>query len=406
MTNRIIQIDMLNRVVTLSLMGPWSSTGTSTWIKCRVQFPDTYPETAGLMLTIKESPKTTDEQLKNIDHEIQLITKAYVARQLSSLEAIIHYLLGERDLNRSLLWLASRPDGELDVPHNSAESSSDEDDQLQSSQIDMNENLVASNAQYNVPLPKACGAFWADDGRLICFFPQRREKPNPLIGKLNLKNANQKGVFEGFGRLDQNSGVAKRPPTLDTSDSGDSEFEFFSSSSNSSTSSYGANPSGQLFMPSMTWPIGALETLNDQSVDESYRSTGAIGSSANYVSIHDCHDLLPSKQKLAEEYILSGDHQESCSHNSRVAAEFGAQDTADIWSLVKLIIRKQVPFEVVQDYDKNESIVVAARRAVHPLQKRDSAIDLSHDLFEDLTAAETIQWGGHPFGSRWLVDSL
>ena len=402
---------MLNRVVTLSLMGPWSSTGASTWIKCRVQFPDTYPETAGLILTIKESPNTTDDQLKNLDHEIQLISKAYVARQLSSLEAIIHYLLGERNLNRSLLWLATRPDGELDVPHNSAESSSDEDDQLQSSQTDLNENLVASIAQYNVPLPKECGAFWADDGRLVCFFPQRREKSNPLIGKLNLKTATQKGVFEGFGRLDQNSVVTKRPSTLDTSDSGDSGFEYLSSSSNSSTSSYGANPSGQLFMPSMTWPIGALETLNDQSVDESYRSTGAVGdnpfgSSANYVSIHACHDLLPSKQKFAEEYIISRDHQECCSHNSRVAAELGAQDTADIWSLVKLIIRKQVPFEIVQDYRKDESIVIAARRAVHPLKTRDSAIDLSYDLTEDLPAAESIQWGGHPFGSRWLVDSL
>ena len=400
---------MLNRVVTLSLMGPWSFAGTSTWIKCRIQFPDTYPESAGLMLTIKESPNTTDEQLQRIDHEIQLITKAYVARQLSSLEAIIHYLLGERDLNRSLLWLATRPDGELDVPHNSAESSSDEDDQLQSSQIDMNENLIASNAQYNVPLAKACGAFWADDGRLVCFFPQRREKSNPLMGKLSLKTANQKGVFEGFGRLEQNPAVTKRSFTLDTSDSGDSEFECLSSLSNSSTSSYGVNPSGQLFMPSMAWHIGALETLNDQSVDESYRSTGAfgdnpLGSSANYVSIHDCHDLLPSKQRLAEEYIISRDHQECCSHNSRVAAEFGEQDTADIWSLVKLIIRKQVPFEIVQDHLKDESIVIAARRAVHPLQRKDSAVDLSYDLTE--VAAETVQWGGHPFGSRWLVDSL
>ena len=402
---------MLNRVVTLSLMGPWSSTGTSTWIKCRVQFPDSYPETAGLILTIKESPNTTDEQLKDIDREVQLITKAYMARQFSSLEAIIRYLLGERDLNKSLLWLASRPDGEPDVPHNSAESSSDEDDQLQSSQIDMNESLAASNTQYNVPLPKACGAFWADDGRLVCFFPQRREKSNPLIGKLNLKTASQKGVFEGFGRLDQHTVMTKRPPYLDTSDSGDSEFECFSSSSDSSTSSYGANPSGQLFMPSMTWPTGALETLNDQSVDESHRSTGAagdnpLGSSANYVSIHACDDLLPSKQKLAEEYIISSDHQECCSHNSRVAAELGAHDTADIWSLVKLIIRKQVPSEAVQDYRKDESIVEAARRAVHPLQTRDSAIDLSYDLTEDTTAAAMVQWGGHPFGSRWLVDSM
>ncbi|KAL8787338.1 MAG: hypothetical protein Q9195_007797 [Heterodermia aff. obscurata] len=404
------EIDMLNRVVTLSLMGPWSSTGTSTWIKCRLQFPDSYPETAAPLFAIKESPNTTDEQLKNIDHEIQSITKAYVARQFSSLEAIIHYLLGERDLNRSLLWLAARPDGELDVPHNSAESSSDEDDQLQSSQIDMNENLIASNAEYNVPLPKACGAFWADDGRLVCFFPPRQEKLDPLIGKLNLKTTSQKGVFEGFGRLDQVPVVTKRPSTFDTSDSGNSEFEFLSSSSNSSTSSYGANLSGQLFKSSMTWPLGALDNLHDQSVDESYRSTGAgenpLGSSANYVSIHACHDLLPSKQKLAKEYIISKDHQESCSHNSRVAAEFGAQDTADIWSLVKLIIRKQIPFEVVQDYDKDESIVAAARRAVHPLQTRDSAIDLSYDLAEDLPAAETVQWGGHPFGSRWLVDSL
>lgn len=400
---------MLNRVVTIGLMGPWGSMGTSSWIRCRIQFPEGYPENTEPLFAIKDSPSTSNEQVKRICSEVSLILQAHLAQRLSSLEAIVLYLLGERDLNRSLLRLARRPDGELDVPNNSAESSSDEDEELQSSQTVLHESVAASNAQYNVPLPKACGALWADDGRLVCFFPRRQENSNPLVSKLALKASSQKAIFEGFERVDQDLLFSKRHLVFDRTEDEDSDFEYLSSSSDSSTSS--VNLSGQLFMPSLAWHVGACEAPHYRSVDGSYRFSGAVDDKSlppntNYVSMHTCHDLLPSNISFAREYILSPNPQDSCTHNSLVAAESGAHDIADVWALVELIIRREVPLDIVRYPPTSKTVLVAARRAAYPLRRKDSAIDMSYDLTEDSLEDKTVKWGEHPFGSRWLVDSL
>ena len=399
------QIDMLNRITVLSLSGPWGPAGTSSWIKFCIRFPDDYPEVARPQLTVEESPNIADQMIQQISNRLDRIFEAYLEHQRSSLEAVLLYLLGDRDLEQSLLWLKTRLKSETDVPQNSAESSSDEDDRL-----DLNENLTASNTQYNVPLPKACGALWADDGRLVCFFPQRQEKAtSSLVDDLGLKFIGQKGVFEGFGRLNQGLQGSRRPPTTTTSGSGDSDFEDISSSSDSSASSDGILAPGQLFLPSMAWPGGALEGLHEKSIDDMQRSLGAMDESTtqsggNYISIHDCHDLLPSKQDLAHEYILSSDRQKCCAHNALVAAEVGAHDLAAVWSLVESILKKDVPLDIFKP-NNDETIAVAARSAVGPLSTNDSAVDLSYDMGEDLKCA-TVKWGGHPFGNKWLVDSM
>ena len=400
------QIDMLNRISIFSLSGPWGPAGTSSWIKCCIRFPDDYPEVARPHLTVKESPNVADQMIQQVCVQLDRIFEAYLEHQRSSLEAVLLYLLGDRDLEQSLLWLKTRLKSEIDVPQNSAESSSDEDDRL-----DSNEKLTASNTQYNVPLPKACGALWADDGRLVCFFPQRQEKAaSSLVDDLSLKLIGQKSMFEGFGRLGQGVSSLKRPPTTTTSGSGDSDFEDISSSSDSSTSSDGMIAPGQLFLPSMAWPGGHLEGLHDQSNDDKQRSLGAMDESTtqsggNYVSIHDCHDLLPSKQDLAQEYILSSDQQTCCTHNALVAAEHGAHDLAAVWSLVELILKKDVPLDVFKP-NNDETILVAARRAVRPSSTNDSAVDLSYDMAEELKECAAVKWGGHPFGNRWLMDSM
>lgn len=389
---------MLNRVIVLSLLGPWGSAGTSSWIKCRIQFPIGYPEVERPRFAVKESPNTTDQQLERISNDMELILTVSLEGQRNSLEAVILYLLGENDLDQSLIWLRTRLNSELDAPHKSAESSSDEDD---------NEALTVSNTQYNVPLPKACGALWADDGRIVCFFP----KPTSLLDTLSLKVVSQKGKFEGFGRLDQGLLAQKRPPTTTTAESGDSDFEDSASSPDTSTSSDGMVAPGQLFMPSMAWHGGVSEGPLEKYIDGTNRPNGAAGDTdsglrSNYISIHDCHDILPSKQSLARKYILFAEPQQCCAHNSRVAAEDGAQDVADVWSLVELILGNEVPLDIMQQPQSSKSILVAARRAAHPLRTTDSAIDLSYDLAEDVQECASVKWGHHPFGSKWLINSM
>ena len=396
---------MLNRIAVFSFSGPWGPGGNSSWIKCCIQFPDDYPEVARPQLIVKESPSIAEQLIQQISNGVDRIFEAYLEHQRNSLEPVLLYLLGDRDLEQSLLWLKTRLKSEIDVPQNSAESSSDEDDRL-----DSNEKLTASNTQYNVPLPKACGALWADDGRLVCFFPQRPEKAASLVENLSLKFINQHGMFEGFGRLNQGFPGSRRLLTTTTSGSGESDFEDVSSSSDSSTSSDGMISPGQLFLPSMGWPGGALEGLHEKSIDDMQRSLGAVDESTtqsggNYISIHDCHDLLPSKQDLAQEYILSSDQQKCCTHNALVAAERGAHDLAAVWSLVELILKKDVPLDILKP-NNDETILVAARRAARPLSTNDSAVDLSYDMAEESLEYAMVKWGGHPFGNRWLVDSM
>ena len=92
--------------------------------------------------------------------------------------------------------------------------SSDEDEVGLSHSQDLamsSELLRPVNANVMVPVAKACGALWANDGRLVCFFPPKKDKSTTLFENLGFKEMTRLSrsdkVFEGFGRLQKASEI-------------------------------------------------------------------------------------------------------------------------------------------------------------------------------------------------------
>ena len=353
-----------------------------------------------------------------------------MSHQRSSLEAMLRYLLGERNLEECLLWLKKRQESvDLESTQDLAVSSSDEEDESlgryageQAESMGASDSMIAvSNAHYNVPLPKACGALWAGDGRLVCFFPSKQEKESSLldlsIRASDRSSGSRKNVFEDFGRLHNDSSRQKRgSSTLETIESGGSDPEYssaFSSSSSSSSDNMGLPR--HHFMPSMAWRGDVFEAHQRPAIDDSQKSSGDTGfakstmmSSGNYVAIHGLTQLLPAKKHHAEGYTVH-DGSSSCAHNSCIAREGGDPDLADVWSFVELIIKEEVPLELKVIPESEAPVVVIARRTASELKPRDSAIDLSFDATQEERKPSqrgSVKWGNHPLGRRWFIDSL
>ena len=401
---------MSNRRILIAFHGPWGSEKRSIRVKCRIQFPPGYPHTTVPCFTFEASPSLSDERAGALSNEINQISTACCEHNLSCLEASLRYLLGERTLEENLLSIKARTSNDLDAIQSLAQSSSDEDDDdFQVQAMDMSqEALAVSNTQYNVPLPKACGALWANDGRLICFFPHKEEKVQSLFDAHSLKASERstrshQAVFEGFGRFNKRPEQTNLRRSLIGPANSDSESSEYSYSSSQSTSSLDdVNATDQLFLP----VIGLREAnFTEIATGESQWSSGdpehgtTVPSNHNYVTLHDCQDLLPSSPDLARKYILCDDRHYSCVHNARVAREAELYDLADIWDLV----------ELAMDHRQSEPAIMHARSATHPLKSKDSAIDLSFDAKEEGSSTDrfkSARWGQHPFGQQWLAEEL
>ncbi|KAL8919598.1 MAG: hypothetical protein Q9172_004926 [Xanthocarpia lactea] len=423
-------INMDDRQIVLSLHGPWGSGRASVFVKCSIEVPLRYPNVEPPWVTIESTAEMTDESILQATSEVQLIAQAYQERHRHSLEAILRYLLGEQSYDDTLALLQALPDRSgLGLDGQGELSSSDDDEEsdhqyanIQVPGLESSDAMIAiSNAQYNVPLPNACGALWADDGRLVCFFPPKEERPPSFMQPLNFKagewtSKNRRSVLEGFGKLQSGSSISKMASSkISATESGDSDFDDSSESSSDSSSSTENRTSHLRLMPTMAWREGIHESTRALSVDESQRSSGPSGlpkstmlNSKNFVSIRDCAELLPAKRALAVEYRVDSTG-ECCVHNAAVARKYGELDLADIWESLNLIIQDEVPLERIHISSKYDPILVVARRAVSPLHPKDSAIDLSYDSHEEEHKTELkgrVYWGAHPFGSRWLVEAL
>ncbi|KAL8649255.1 MAG: hypothetical protein Q9210_004502 [Variospora velana] len=416
---------MEERQMVISLHGPFGPDKASVYIRCRIEVPPDYPNKEPPWPVLENTAGTNDETIMQATSDVQRIAHAYEEEGRHSLEAIMRYLLGEQSCDEILTLLRAMPDHvdmEFDQQLNLSSSSEDEgDDQYAKSLLPGLESsdsmLAVSNAQYNVPLPKACGALWADDGRLVCFFPRKEERPTPFLDASSAKTgewtfANRRGVFEGFGRLQ--TGSQKTPSNIEMSEDGDSDYESSRAASDSSVSSdIGTMPI--TMMPSMTWreaPQGLNRAL---SVDESQRSSGGnkrsksvVEASKNFIAIHDCARILPAKRVLAEEYVLGCDSR-CCMHNAAVARKNGELDLAVVWDFVNLLLKDEVPLEQMQIKPIQEPVLLIAHRIVPPLRSTDSAIDLTYDSGDEDGQPgykRRTYWGPHPFGRGWLVDAL
>ncbi|KAJ5825264.1 hypothetical protein N7474_002402 [Penicillium riverlandense] len=407
-------VDVRQRKITISLNGPWGAEGASLFLKVDIKFPVSYPKSATPTFNIQKTAAVTDELAGKLSAELRTIAETYMSRMRGCLEGAVRYLLGESSLEESIAWILgetgenikSLMNGELEGD------SSDEDEvgMTQSQELGMSTELLRPvNANVMVPVAKACGALWANDGRLVCFFPPKKDKSMDMFENLGFKEMTRLSrsgkVFEGFGRLQTASPGPRGSITMtSTDDDGTSDYsdESESESSSSSGSSDDIIAGLQTRFPApQTWrSAGSLGIHRPRSTDNSQRSTGGTGTvksaeaPKNVVSIHDLSDMLPVKRELASKYRITGKGTDVCAHNAAVALDAGSYELAQIWGLIKLILHVR----------RNPGTPLESGLGVRRMlqQRKD---ELASGLYKGV-ANSVIRWGDHPLGSHWLVPAL
>ncbi|KAL1304661.1 hypothetical protein AAFC00_003621 [Neodothiora populina] len=425
------EADVSGRRARLSLNGPWTSDGKLVFLQLRVDFPQDYPEASPPDFQLEHTSALPEKKYMEIEHGLRKIAAIYVVHRKGCLEAILSYLLGERDLHQSTDWftLGDNPLGSQEQE----ESSSDEEDALlresgatDSQTLDMEGSLGSNDlsANTNVPIPRTCGATFAPNGRLICFFPPKEEKKSLLqeavFGEANRLRGGRE-IFEGFGRLHADSPDLTRGRDSDRGSDSESEDSSStrSSASDSSTSSGGPDIVPSRFRPPAAWHGAPLrfQRLKPNSTDGSLPTSNSMtrkpmfAKNRTMVALRDVSELLPSKQNLACEYLIFGDGPTMCAHNADVASRHELPLLADIWTLVKLILRNDVPVNLLTSSDGRDkcSIPVLAKRAAVQVKRKDGGFEISLKDLEGigyLNDLALVKWGLHPLSGTWLIKRL
>ena len=426
-------VDVPNRLTIISMSGPWGSEDKMIYVKVTVRFPTEYPQMVAPTFELQKTTSISQNRLDEMAQGLRHIAEAHVSRQRGCLEALISYLLGEQSLEESTEWLfEGQTEGAIGPDTLGGQISSDEEDnldigqsvQLQGMESSTTDLLGIMPSHMNVPLPKACGAAFSKDGRLVCFFPPREERFKGIMGPLFSKDSDRSGkaakVFEGFGRLQEGSPGTKATilSLHEDRDGGLESDDSFTSSSSSSSfsedlidSKLRGFPRWRKTRPAHQRFHRPLSTENSQfSVGQGSSSLGTVLlKPKNIVSIHCVDDLHPAKKKLAEDYIILGEGPAVCQHNSRVAERHGYHHLADIWEFAKLILHNEVPLEVNELFSNDEPILVMAKQGLSDLKRRDSGLDLRFDSEKSRKEANLkgrIRWGQHPFGRTWLIKAM
>ncbi|KAE8349933.1 hypothetical protein BDV28DRAFT_51003 [Aspergillus coremiiformis] len=415
-------VDVRQRKATISLHGPWGADGDSLFLKVDIKFPVDYPRTALPSFSVQKTAAVTDQLADKLVAELRTIAETFLSHKRGCLEGVVRYLLGETSLEESIAWILGETTETVKSPLSGqleGEESSDEDEVglSQSQELGMSSELLRPvNANVMVPVAKACGALWANDGRLVCFFPSKKDKSASVFENLSFREMTRLSradkVFEGFGRLQTSSPGPRATGTMTSTDDGASEYSDDSDAETSSSSGSSGILSGlqHRFPTPQTWrSAGSLGLYKPRSTDNSQRSTAgmitskASGNPQDIVSIHDLSELLPAKRELANNYRICGKGTDVCAHNAAVARDHGFYELARIWGLVKLVLHNNKKAITTSSIDPRE-------RSQH-MQRKDSAVDLSYDSGgQDQRPKEAvngvIQWGDHPFGGQWLVSAL
>jgi hypothetical protein len=421
-------IDIPHRRATISLHGPWAADNSSLYIRAQMHFPRNYPREGSVDFKVQKTASVTEELLAMLSTELRTIAETYATKNRGCLEAILRYLLREQNMEQIVSWVLDEPlaqSGSLNDPRSPDEFSSDDDDDTVAtfqgpSDLLRSSELFKTNVL--VPVAKACGALWSDTGKLVCFFPPKAKQFSVVLDSLtkgDTSSTRANKLFEGFGRLQTSSpGPKTTAGTVTTGDdtaSDTSDGSYLSSSSSSSSSDVMTSlpPS---FLPPQAWGGGDIGLQQTRSTDRSNRSIIGLGTAksatshpTNVVSIHNFENLLPFQLALAKGYRVFGSSPDVCDQNAELARKYGNDNIAQVWALVKLILRHEVPLECTSGLLKGRDIITVARSAFSVLRRKDGGVDLGHDAaVESRHVAENsrIRWGGSSFGSKHLVTAI
>jgi WD repeat-containing protein 59 len=423
------KVDFDERTLIISMNGPWGEGGESIYIKVNIDFPVQYPGSKLPNFTLGRTSLMPEETYEKVSREVRQIAAGFVGRRRGCLEAAICYLLGEVDLEDSTIWLTGS--GDVDDLDGLADESSSEDDDndmhpgtsaMMSQELDSSATegmLIPIRRHANVPLPRLCGAKFATNGLLVCFFPPKEDKIKSLLSTVNLGKNRSKGepYFNTFAHL---RGDIPRNRLSSITDDDDGESSDSSRTSQESSSSESDSSQSHGGTACNFWrKVSYRKAL---SITRSQRSSGAgtgtgtgTGSRGrppkpkNIISIHKVDDLVPAKQELAREYAIFGDGADVCNHNALVAQKYGFQDRADIWRYAAMLLEHEVPLEVLGRSHREEPILVIARDTIRHSRRysgSDSGIDISDDRQSShAILSGKVKWGFNPL-AKCLIDDL
>lgn len=283
----------------------------------------------------------------------------------------------------------------------------DDDDLLLLASKEETPGIVYSDKFDSTPVPKGCGAMWAPNGRLVCFFIPRNNQAEKSVNqeKFNIFSFTDSGftvktnsahpkVYEEsdlavylIDLLDENEGSDGGPNVSDNDDTSSLDESFSDESFRNDWKELVQDEvvsnhiSGEILG---TW-LGISNKYNKHAASahggdtlgtKSSLRKSKLGERAklkarNLVGIFDFSHLIPDKVELAREYrVLGAAPDELARHNGNVAAKFGLYEVAETWRILEMVLIKDV---LANDYN---------------------------------TVTSRFFWGTHPFGNRELVPQI
>ncbi|KAI0432035.1 WD repeat-containing protein [Xylaria sp. FL1042] len=417
-------VDMETLTLRASLRGPWGEDDDTIYIKVKVDVPTKYPKSRAPRFIIEKSALMPDQTHKKLDREVNQLANQSSKKRQNCLDVAFSYLLGEIDLSNSDTFFKNVRDLDDDYGGIDDESSSEEEgnaipagsaiipqDLTASTELDA--PLAPVNRPTIPPNPRTCGARFSNDGRLVCFFPTREEKARVVFTPTDGFRERRKDepTFASFGRLQQDSTPPRHrnfnDETSVAEDQSDSEASDDSSSSSDSETTY-LNKINAYYLPGRRFRKALSGTY---SMHSSGGGTGIgtgtgtaasrrrLGKPKNIVSIHNLAGDLPSKRELAREYLIFGDGADICEHNALVAQKYGRHDLVDVWRYAALLLRKDIPLELMAQGKQQDTILVIAKDVVGRFSDKSFSDDSDSN-----TLTGRVKWGHHPLAKHLIND--
>lgn len=396
---RLEKISVATGELVISLNGPWGEDEELIFIRADFKFPQDYPNSPPEIDLEKYGSISAETREKIIENVVE-ISQILASRGRYCLEMCLRYLLGEEitaaDVEKQLDEIANSLEAIDDVFDDDDEAvfvSSDEEDREDVGSIDdedadddFDDDLIGvggeattvKNNTDNTPLPKQCGAVWSRTGKLVCFFPNKRDK---FKGPLS--------TIQVAAEFDDDND--DQPLENDSDDSFISE-----SDDDFGAPSKWMGPAGvALFNTSAAKNLynfrkrdregsGKILSLTERS--QGTQNTSDLRAK-NVLHILDFRYMLPARRELAAEYQVLGKPPEELARiNAEVAEKYECFEIADTWKLLELLLTKNV-------------ILVDGFLT----------IQANNQLTERSAVGEIVgkyNWGLHPFGHSWLIKEL
>jgi hypothetical protein len=422
-------VDMDSLTLKASLKGPWGVDGESIYIKVKVDVPRRYPKARAPRFIIEKTALMADQTYKKLEQEVNQLADQFSKKRQNCLDVAFCYLLGEIDLSNSDTFFKNVRDLDDDFDGIDDESSSEEEDndipiggpatmtmsQELSASTELDATLAPISRPAIPPIPRTCGGRFSNDGRLVCFFPTKEEKARALFTPTDgfRERPKDEPTFAGFGRLQQDSTAPRHrslhDETSTTEDQTDSEASDDSSSSSDSETTY-LNKINMWYLPGRRFRKALSGTY---SIHSSGGGTGIgtgtgtavskrrSGKPKSIVSIYNVAGDLPSKRELAREYSIFGDGADVCEHNAVVAQKCGRHDLVDVWRYAALLLRKDIPLELLAYEKQRDTVLVIAKDAVARFGGDDSP---PGDDPDSTALTGRVKWGHHPLAKDLIRE--